>query len=76
VLTHTGTEAVIVAAVLAVTRLATHAIYDRERWRRFQSLIFLALVVAVVWWLLADGGVHILLHDFSQAGTAARPVAQ
>jgi len=28
--------------------------------------IFLALAVAAGWWLLADGGFHVVLHDFGR----------
>jgi hypothetical protein len=53
-----------VALVIAVTRLIAYAINDRDRWRRLLFLIFLALAVAAVWWVLADGGVHVFLRDF------------
>jgi hypothetical protein len=46
-----------VALVIAVTRLIAYAISDGDRWRRFLFLIFLALAVAAVWWVLVDGGV-------------------
>ena len=49
--------------VLAVARLIAYAINDDKRWRRFLFLVFLALAVAAGWWLLADGGVQIVLHD-------------
>jgi hypothetical protein len=53
-----------VALVIAVTRLIAYAINDRDRWRRLLFLIFLALAVAAVWWVLVDGGVHVFLRDF------------
>jgi hypothetical protein len=55
-------DAAAVAAVLA--RLIAFAIDNGDRWRRFLFLVFLALVIVAVWWVLADGGVHILAHDF------------
>jgi hypothetical protein len=60
-----------VVTVLAVTRLLAYVINDRDRWRRFLFLIFLLLAVAAVWWLLADGGVQVVLRDF---GSASRSV--
>jgi ABC-type glycerol-3-phosphate transport system permease component len=58
----TGT--VVVALVLAVSRLIAYAINDGHRWRRLLFLIFLALTVAAVWWVLVDGGIHVVLRDF------------
>lgn len=52
--------------VATLARLLAYAINDRDRWRRFVFLIFLPLAVAAGWWLLADGGVHVLLHDFGR----------
>jgi hypothetical protein len=52
-----------IAAVFTVARLIAYAINDRERWRRFLFLVFLALAVAAGWWLLADGGVQVVLND-------------
>jgi len=62
-----------IALVFAVARLIAYAINDDKRWRRFLFLVFLALAVAAGWWLLADGGVQVLLHEFGHAGAAARP---
>ena len=70
---HFGAGAIIVVAIIAVTRLAIHAIYDGKRWRRFLFLVFLALAAAAIWWLLARGGVRVILHDFGRTGTATRP---
>ena len=53
--------------VVTVARLVAYAINDPYRWRRFLFLIFLGLAVVAGWWLLAAGGVHVLLHDFGQA---------
>jgi hypothetical protein len=52
-----------IATALAAARLVAYAINDHARWRRFLFLILLALAVATGWWLLADGGVQIVLHD-------------
>ncbi len=60
--------AAVFVSVITVARLVAYAIDSRERWRRFLFLVFLALAVAVGWWLLADGGIQALLNDF---GTAA-----
>jgi len=57
-----------IATVVTVARLVAYTISDRDRWRRFVFLLFLVLAVAAGWWLLADGGVHVLLHDFGPAG--------
>lgn len=61
-----------IAVIITLARLVAYAIDDGKRWRRFVFLIFLALAVAAGWWLLAVGGVHILLRDFSPA-TITRP---
>jgi len=61
---------IVIATVIAVTRLIAYAINDRDRFRRFMFLVFLALAAVAVWWVLADGGVHVVLHDF---GTAIAP---
>ena len=53
-----------IAAVVAGIRLIAYAINDRARWRRFLFLVFLGLAVAVGWWLLANGGIHVLVRDF------------
>jgi hypothetical protein len=55
-----------VAVVLVVARLLAYAINDRDRWRRFLVFVFLVLAVTAIWWLLADGGVHVLLRDFGR----------
>ena len=61
-----------IAAVITFARLVAYAINDHDRWRRFLLLVFLSLAVAAGWWLVADGGVHILFRDFSPA-TITRP---
>lgn len=55
--------------VFAITtaRLVAYAINDRDRWRRFLFLVLLVLAVAAARWAFADGGVHVLLHDFGPA---------
>jgi hypothetical protein len=55
-----------IAIVIAFARLVAYAVSDHDRFRRFLVLIFLALAVAAGWWLLADDGVHMLLHDFGR----------
>ena len=60
-----------VATVIAVTRLLAYVLNDRDRWRRFLFLVFLVLAVAAGWWVLADSGVHALMHDFGSASTPA-----
>lgn len=56
----------VIAFMITVARLVAYAIDDRERWRRFLFLVFLVLAVAAARWALADGGVHVLLGDFSR----------
>lgn len=56
-----------------VFRLLTHAIDDRDRWRRLMFLVVPLLIVALalaavaVWWLLGEGGLQIVLYDFGPA---------
>ena len=71
--THIGAGAILLAAILAVIRLIAYAISDDKRWRRFLFLVFLTLAIATVagWWLLADGGLQVLLHDFGPAITTS-----
>jgi len=57
-----------IATVVTVARFVAYTISDRDRWRRCVFLLFLVLGVAVGWWLLADGGIHVLQHDFGSAG--------
>jgi uncharacterized membrane protein (DUF373 family) len=61
---HIGIPEVVAVVMVAVVRLIAFAIDDRDRWHRFLFLVFLALAVVVIWWVLADGGVHVLVHDF------------
>lgn len=81
--TGTGVGAVIVAAIIAITRVITNiirltafALDDDKRWPRFRNLalfvILLLLAIAIVagWWLFGDGGVQVLLHDFEPTGVA------
>lgn len=63
--THLAAE-VGVAIIITVARLVAYVIDDHNRWRRFLVLVLLVLVVVAVRWLLADGGVHVLLHDFGR----------
>jgi hypothetical protein len=71
-------ETAAVVIVRIVFRLVTHAIDDRDRWRRLMVLVVPLLTVALaltgvtVWWLLGDGGLQVILHGFGQA-TAAPP---
>jgi hypothetical protein len=62
------------ATVIAVTRLIAYAIDDSDRWRRFLVLTFLLLAVAAVWWVIADGGVNVILHEFGRA-SITRPAS-
>jgi uncharacterized membrane protein YqjE len=62
---HIGAAAI---AIITLARLVAYAINDRDRWQRFLFLVFLALAVAVGWWLLADSGVQIVLHDVHGGG--------
>jgi hypothetical protein len=55
-----------IAVVIILARLVAYAIDNDQRWRRFVFLIFLALVVTTGWWLLADDGIRVLLHDFGR----------
>jgi hypothetical protein len=65
-------EAVAVTIVGIVFKLLTYAIDNEDRWRRLMSLVaplmalVLTLAVVAAWWLLADGGIHVLLHDFGR----------
>jgi hypothetical protein len=61
---HAPNPVITAATVAAVVRLLAYAINDPDRWKRFVFLIFLTLAVAAGWWLLADGGFDVLLHDF------------
>jgi len=54
-----------IATVVTVARFVAYTISDRDR---CVFLLFLVLGVAVGWWLLADGGIHVLQHDFGSAG--------
>jgi hypothetical protein len=73
VLARIAPEAVTVTIVGIVFRRLTPAIDDRDRWRRLMFLVVpllivaLALAVVAVWWLLGDGGLQIVLHDFGPA---------
>ena len=63
-----------VAIVGKIIKLITYAIDDEGRWRRLMDLLapLLVLIVTLIltltaiaaWWLLADGGIEVLLHDF------------
>ena len=61
---HAQTLALLAAVLATVARLLAYVLNDRDRWHRFLFLVFLALAIAAGWWLLADGGIYILLHDF------------
>ncbi len=51
-------------------RLIAFAIDDDKRWPRFRNLalfvvfLLLAIAAAAGWWLLGDGGLQILVHQF------------
>ena len=55
------------AIVIILARLIAYVIDDHNRYRRFLVLVLLALAVVAVRWLLADGGVHVILYEFGQA---------
>jgi hypothetical protein len=57
-----------IATVVAGTRLIAYAIDDDKRWRRFLAFLLL-LAITVGWWLLADGGVQVVLDDFGRASS-------
>ena len=65
--TGVGAGAVVLVAII---KLIAFAIDDDKRWPRFRNLalfvVFLALAIAAAasWWLLGDGGLQVLLHDF------------
>jgi uncharacterized membrane protein YqjE len=67
--------AVAIPAVVAITRLIAYAINDDKRWPRFRNLalfvVFLALAVAAGWWLLAGGGIQVIVHDFAPGTSPA-----
>jgi uncharacterized membrane protein YqjE len=58
--------ATVIAFMITLARLVAYAIDNRERWRRFMFLVLLALAVAMGWWMLVGGGIHVLLHDFGR----------
>lgn len=66
---------VAVSAVVAIARLIAYAINDDKRWPRFRNLglflVFLGLAVTLGWWLLADGGLQVIMHDFGTGGWAS-----
>ena len=55
-----------IAVVVTLARLVAYAIDNDQRWHRFVFLIFLALAVVAGWWMLADDGIQVLLHDFGR----------
>jgi len=74
-------EASAVVIVHIIFKLITHAIDDSDKWRRFMFLVVplltvvlvlvLVLVGVAVWWLMGDGGLQVLIHDFGPATTIA-----
>ena len=60
------TAEVVIATVVGGARLIAYAIDDDKRWRRFLFIMLLLLAITVGWWLLADGGVQVVLHDFGR----------
>ena len=73
VLARIAPEASIVVIIRLVFKLINHAIDDKDRWRRLMFVVvpllvvLLALAGVAAWWLLGDGGVHVLMHDFGPA---------
>ena len=76
-LAHLAPPAIAVVIVSIVVKLITHAIDDKDRWRRLMFLVILLLTVAValtavtIWWLLGDGGLQVILHVLGHATTAS-----
>jgi ABC-type uncharacterized transport system YnjBCD permease subunit len=74
-LTRVVPEATAVVIVRIVFKLVSHAIDDKDRWRRLMFLLMplltvvFALIAVATWWLLADGGLHAVLNSFSQKAT-------
>jgi ABC-type uncharacterized transport system YnjBCD permease subunit len=68
VLARIAPEVTVVVIIRIIFKLITHAIDDKDRWRRLMSLVVpllavvLALAAVAVWWLLADSGVQVVLH--------------
>lgn len=64
--TGAGAGAVVLVRIIW---LIAFALDDARRWRRFLFLVFLltAAATAAGWWLLGDGGLQVILHDFGPA---------
>ncbi len=81
VLARIAPEASAVVIVHIVFKLITHAIDDKDRWRRLMFILvpLLALVLALaaiaVWWLLGDGGLQVILRDLGPASIAHHAAA-
>ena len=75
--TGAGAGAVVLVRIIW---LIAYALDDDKRWARFRNLslfvVFLVLAIAAGWWLLADGGIQILLHDFDPASVAKSKAAR
>jgi hypothetical protein len=65
-------EAAVVVIVRIVFRLITHAINDEERWRRLMSVLAPLLAVVAAWWLIGDGGLQLVLHQFTPTAASHR----
>jgi hypothetical protein len=72
VLAHIGIPAAVAVVMVAITKLIAFAIDDKQRWRRLLVLVFIlmAATAAVGWWVLGDGGLQVIMHDFSPASIA------
>lgn len=75
--TGAGAGAVVLVRIIW---LIAYALDDDKRWARFRNLslfvVFLVLAIAAGWWLLADGGIQMLLHDFDPASVAKSKAAR
>lgn len=80
ILAQVPPDATAVLIIRAILKMGTHALDRKDRWRRLMFLVvpLLALLVALVgvavWWLLADGGLQVVLHGFGQAFTPNKPI--
>ena len=81
VLAQVPIPATVVLILRPILKFVTHAIDDNNRWRRLMVLVVPLLIVAMAlagvafWWLLEDGGLQVLLHDFGPASITQHPGA-
>ncbi len=71
ILARVGPEASAVVIVQIIFKMITLR-HDKDWWRRLMFvvvpllIVVLELVGVAVWWLLADGGVHVILGGFGR----------